>query len=145
MENAISVAEGIAHPLSVSLVSRLIKNGNVVIVFPSTTQHVYLNCTIILRYLIRTTSCGELVAEVAFAGIERFPLVLTGILIALTATTGCGELSLILGAFCQFLHLFSMYKVCSIVHWYKSNEWARLKKPNTHSIINRMIICFFPP
>ena len=63
------------------------------------------------RYLIRTTSCGELVAEVALAGIERFPLILSGILMALTATTGCGELSIVLGAFCQFVHLFSMYKV----------------------------------
>ena len=63
------------------------------------------------RYLIRTTSCGELVAEVALAGIERFPLILSGILMTLTATTGCGELSIVLGAFCQFVHLFSMYKV----------------------------------
>ena len=63
------------------------------------------------RYLVRTTSCGELVAEVALAGIERFPLILTGILITLTATTGCGELALLFGAFCQFVHLFSMYKV----------------------------------
>ena len=63
------------------------------------------------RYLVRTTSCGELVAEVALAGIERFPLILTGILVTVTATTGCGELSLLFGAFCQFVHLFSMYKV----------------------------------
>ena len=50
-------------------------------------------------------------AEVALAGIERFPILLTGILIAVTAATGCGELSLLFGAFCQFVHLFSMYKV----------------------------------
>ena len=50
-------------------------------------------------------------AEVALAGIERFPLILTGILMAVTAATGCGELSLLFGAFCQFVHLFSMYKV----------------------------------
>ena len=65
----------------------------------------------ILRYFVRATSCGELVAEVAFAGIERFPLILTGILMTLTAVTGCGELSILFGAFCQFVHLFSMYKV----------------------------------
>ena len=69
---------------------------------------------ILLRYLIRSTSCGELVAEVALAGIERFPLILSGILMTLTATTGCGELSIVLGAVCQFVHLFSMYKVRKI-------------------------------
>ena len=60
---------------------------------------------------MRTTSCGELVAEVGFAGIERFPLILSGILILLTAASGCGELALCLATMCQFLHLFSMYKV----------------------------------
>ena len=66
---------------------------------------------IYFRYLMRTTSCGELVAEVTFAGIERFPMILSGILILLTAASGCGELALCLAALCQFLHLFSMYKV----------------------------------
>ena len=60
---------------------------------------------------MRTTSCGELVADVTLAGIERFPLILSGLLITVTAATGCGELALCVGAFCQFLHLVSMYKV----------------------------------
>ena len=63
-------------------------------------------------------------AEVALAGIERFPLILTGILIAVTAATGCGELSLLFGAFCQFVHLFSMYKVRLILS--VANEFKKI-------------------
>ena len=52
---------------------------------------------------------SELIVDVALAGLGKFPFVLSGILMGVSAAT-CGDVGLCLGTFCNFLHLFDLYK-----------------------------------
>jgi len=52
---------------------------------------------------------GEVLAEAAISGAEKFPIVISGLLLAL-AFGGCGSLALCVGTFINFVHLFGMYK-----------------------------------
>ena len=52
---------------------------------------------------------SELLVDVALGGLNKFPFVISGILMAVSAAT-CGDVGLCLGTFCNFLHLFDMYK-----------------------------------
>lgn len=52
---------------------------------------------------------SEILVDVALGGLNKFPFVISGILMAVSAAT-CGDVGLCLGTFCNFLHLFDMYK-----------------------------------
>ena len=52
---------------------------------------------------------SELLVDVALGGLNKFPFVISGILIAVSVAT-CGDVGLCLGTFCNFLHLFDLYK-----------------------------------
>jgi glycosylphosphatidylinositol deacylase len=52
---------------------------------------------------------SEVIADTALSGITKFPVVISVGLLAI-GTASCGSVALCLGTFCQFLHLFKMYK-----------------------------------
>ncbi len=52
---------------------------------------------------------NELFAEAALSGVSKFPFILSGVLLAVSVAT-CGDVGLCLGTFCNFIHLFDLYK-----------------------------------
>jgi len=52
---------------------------------------------------------NEVVVDVAISTVEKFPFILSLILVAIGASS-CGTLALCLGTFAHFVHLFNMYK-----------------------------------
>jgi hypothetical protein len=54
-------------------------------------------------------AANEVVLDAAVSAVEKFPFILSLILVVVGGSC-CGTLALSLGAFCQFVHLFSMYK-----------------------------------
>jgi len=52
---------------------------------------------------------NEVVVDVAISTVEKFPFILSLILVAIGACS-CGTLALCLGTFAHFVHLFNMYK-----------------------------------
>ena len=65
----------------------------------------------LVRLMVRggASPASEAVADLAVAGVGRFPVVLAVGLTAL-ALGGCGSLALCAGTFLHFVHLFGMYK-----------------------------------
>jgi hypothetical protein len=52
---------------------------------------------------------NEIIVDAAVGGINKFPFILSGILLGVSVAT-CGDVGLCLGTFCNFVHLFDMYK-----------------------------------
>ena len=65
----------------------------------------------LVRLMVRQAGnpAAEAVADLAVAGVSRFPVVLAVGLTAL-ALGSCGSLALCAGTFLHFVHLFGMYK-----------------------------------
>ena len=65
----------------------------------------------LVRLMVRggASPASEAVADLAVAGVARFPVVLAVGLTAM-ALGGCGSLALCAGTFLHFVHLFGMYK-----------------------------------
>ena len=63
---------------------------------------------VVVRFFTRVTA-HEVLADVAIAGISKFPFLISGGLIALAAAS-CGSIALCAGTFLYLVHLFDMYK-----------------------------------
>ena len=54
-------------------------------------------------------AANEAVLDVAVSAVEKFPFILSLILVSIGASC-CGTLALSIGTFCHFIHIFNMYK-----------------------------------
>ena len=66
---------------------------------------------------------SELLVDVAVSGLNKFPFLISGVLIAVSVAT-CGDVGLCLGTFCNFLHLFDLYKDYLQVRKLRMSHWC---------------------